>query len=112
MFERLGLRIRFALFFLAMAVGGSALFAGGLYLGDLHAGGPVEGYVSAWLFGSIGLLGITAWVGFLFDENVARPIRALALTGPSHVPTSQWPRVWVSSAVVRSMPRWLCSARR
>lgn len=74
----LTLRRRFALFFAAIAIGGSVLFAGGLWLGYSHAGGPSQGYVSAWLAGSFALLGLVAWIGFLFDENVARPIKAVA----------------------------------
>lgn len=41
--ERLGLRLRFALFFAALALAGTALIAGGLWLGHSRYGGPVEG---------------------------------------------------------------------
>lgn len=76
--ERLGLRLRFVLFFAALALGGAGLIAGGLWLGHARYGGPVEGYVIAGLIAIFGLVGITAWIGFLFDENVARPVLALA----------------------------------
>ncbi|GGO50832.1 DNA polymerase-3 subunit epsilon [Roseovarius pacificus] len=76
--ERLGLRLRFALFFAALALAGAALIAGGLWLGHSRYGGPVEGYVIAGLIAAFGLFGISAWIGFLFDENVARPVLALA----------------------------------
>lgn len=76
--ERLGLRLRFALFFAALAAGGVALIALGLTLGYARSGGPVDGFVIAGLIGGFGLIGLAVWVGFLFDENVARPILALA----------------------------------
>jgi len=76
--ERFGLRLRFVLFFAALALGGAGLIAGGLWLGHARYGGPIEGYVIAGLIAIFGLVGITAWIGFLFDENVARPVLALA----------------------------------
>lgn len=78
MAERLGLRLRFALFFAALWAAGATLIAAGLWLGYRHAGGPLAGYVTAGLIGGFGLLGVTAWIAFLFDENVARPLLALA----------------------------------
>ncbi len=76
--ERLGLRLRFALFFVGLACGGIAVLISGLWLGWSRAGGPPDGYVTAGLVGTLGLLGLTAWVALLFDENVARPILGLA----------------------------------
>ena len=76
--NRLGLRLRFVLFFAALALGGAGLIAGGLWVGHARYGGPIEGYVIAGLIAIFGLIGITAWIGFLFDENVARPVLALA----------------------------------
>ncbi|MDF2234989.1 exonuclease domain-containing protein [Albimonas sp. CAU 1670] len=76
--ERLGLRLRFALFFAALALGGAACIAGALWFGHLHSGGPVEGYVTAGLAAGFALAGLCAWVALLFDENVARPILGLA----------------------------------
>jgi DNA polymerase-3 subunit epsilon len=76
--ERLGLRLRFALFFAALAAGGTALMAGGLWLGHARAGGPAEGYVIAGIVAGFGLTGLAAWIGLLFDENVAKPILALS----------------------------------
>ncbi len=78
MAERFGLRLRFALFFAALALGGSIAICGGLWLGYTRMGGPVEGYVTAGIVAGFGLLGLAAWVGLLFDENVAKPILALA----------------------------------
>ena len=74
----LTLRRRFALFFAAIALGGTTLFAGALWMGYRNGGGSPDGYVQAWLAGSFGLMGLVAWIGYLFDENVARPIRAVA----------------------------------
>ncbi|MGR3619901.1 MAG: exonuclease domain-containing protein [Roseovarius sp.] len=76
--ERLGLRLRFALFFAALGLGGAALIAGALILGHMRAGGAPDGYVIAGLLSGLGVLGLAVWIGLLFDENVARPILALA----------------------------------
>ncbi|TDX30524.1 3'-5' exonuclease [Rhodovulum visakhapatnamense] len=78
MHERLGLRVRFALFFGALALGGTVLLGLGLWFGHARAGGPADGYVIAGVLAGCGLLGLAAWVGLLFDSNVARPIQALA----------------------------------
>lgn len=50
----------------------------GLWLGHARSGGPAEGYVVAGVIALFGLAGIAAWIGYLFDENVARPILALS----------------------------------
>ena len=76
--ERFGLRLRFALFFAALGVGGVAILIGALWLGFNRNGGPMDGYVLAGLAAGFGILGLTAWIGYLFDENVARPILGLA----------------------------------
>lgn len=78
MAERWGLRLRFALFFAGLAAGGVALIAAGLWLAHARYGGPAEGYVIAGLIAGFGLAGLAVWVGLLFDENVARPVLALA----------------------------------
>lgn len=78
MYDKLGLRLRFALFFAALAVGGVVALVGGLWLGASRAGGPIDGYVIAGLVGSLGIIGLSAWIGLLFDENVARPILGLS----------------------------------
>ncbi len=74
----LGLRLRFALFFGALAVGGTALVCLGLWLGHSRSGGAAEGYLIAALVAGFGLAGLAAWIGFLFDENVAKPILSLS----------------------------------
>ncbi|MDW4498818.1 exonuclease domain-containing protein [Sulfitobacter sp. D35] len=78
MAEALGLRLRFALFFAALAGVGMVCLALGLWLGHRHAGGPVTGYLTAGIVGGFGLAGACALVGLLFDENVARPILSVA----------------------------------
>lgn len=78
MHERYGLRVRFVAFFAALAAGGLVVLGAGLWLGHARAGGPVEGYVIGGLVAGFGLVGLAAWVALLFDENVARPILALA----------------------------------
>jgi len=76
--RRLGLRLRFALFFAALGLGGVGLIGAGLWFGYLRGGGPVDGYVIGGTIAALGVLGLSAWIGLLFDENVARPILALA----------------------------------
>ena len=76
--RRLGLRLRFALFFTVLGLGGAALIAAALWFGHMRAGGPPDGYVVAGLLAGLGVLGLVAWIGLLFDENVAKPILALA----------------------------------
>ncbi|MCP5073201.1 MAG: exonuclease [Rhodobacteraceae bacterium] len=78
MMERLGLRLRFVLFFAAIYLGGLVAVIGGLWFGFSRSGGEVDGYVVSGMIASFVLLGVTAWVAFLFDENVAKPILALA----------------------------------
>ena len=76
--DPLGLRLRFALFFGALAAGGSAVLCAGLWLGHARSGGAVDGFVIAGLIGTLGLFGLATWIGLLFDENVAKPVLALA----------------------------------
>lgn len=78
MIMALSLRQRFALFFCALYVTGLAAIVGGLWFGYSRAGGAPDGYVIGAVVGGFGLLGATAWVAFLFDENVAKPILGLA----------------------------------
>lgn len=76
--ERLGLRLRFALFFAALGLGGAALIVAGLWVGHARAGGDLDGYVIAGVLAGAGVLGLSVWIGLLFDENVAKPILSLA----------------------------------
>lgn len=74
LYNRLGLRRRLALFFVAMVLGGSALTGLGLWVGHQRFGGPTEALVLAWIIATLGLAALGAWFGALFDEHVARPI--------------------------------------
>lgn len=76
--DRLGLRLRFALFFAALGLGGALIAGASLWFAYSRYAGPSEGYLLAGLATTFGLIGLAAWVGFLFDENVARPIQTLA----------------------------------
>ena len=78
--QKLGLRLRVFLFFALVALGGMVVLAAGLWLGyrRVPEAGVGSGFVLAGVVGSFGLLAITAWVWFLFDENIARAIQRLA----------------------------------
>ncbi|MGR3802674.1 exonuclease domain-containing protein [Marinibacterium profundimaris] len=78
MHDRLGLRLRIALFFAGLALGGIAALILGLWFGASRYGASLDGYVIAGIVGGLGIAGLAAWIGLLFDENVARPILALA----------------------------------
>ncbi|KEO60887.1 3'-5' exonuclease [Thioclava indica] len=77
---RLSLRTRVFLFFAALALGNLAALVAGLWFGytriadpqllnAMVIGGTVAGFV---------ILGLIAWIWFLFDENVAKPIERLS----------------------------------
>lgn len=76
----LSLRTRVLLFFALIALSSLAALGGGLWLGLTHAatGDLTGGFLSAGLVAGIGILGITAGVWLLFDENVAKPIERLS----------------------------------
>ena len=78
--ERLGLRLRILLFFAALGLGNLLVLAGGLWLGYRRLATP--DLAAAFLLGGsaagFGILGLTVWIWFLFDENVARAIERLA----------------------------------
>lgn len=80
MFERLSLRVRVFLFFALLALGGVAAILAGAWLGYRHFGTPeaLSAFVTAAAVASFAVLGLTAWIWFLFDENVAKAIEALS----------------------------------
>ncbi len=78
MASRPGLRLRVALLFAALALGGVAVVLVGLWLGHARGGGPGEGYVIAGVVAFFGLAGLAAGVWYVFDERFARPVLALA----------------------------------
>ena len=80
MFEKASLRIRVFLFFALIALAGSAAILAALVLGWQRlqeAEGP-SAFVVAGALACFALIGLTAWVWLLFDENVAKPVQALA----------------------------------
>jgi DNA polymerase-3 subunit epsilon len=80
MAERLSLRVRVFLFFALIAAGGVALIAGGLAIGFRRLGAPgtLDAFVQAGLMAGFGLVGLVAWVWYLFDIHVARATESLA----------------------------------
>jgi DNA polymerase-3 subunit epsilon len=80
MFERLNLRLRVLLFFVAIAAGCLLAVGTGLWLAGRRMGVDVD--VSALVFGGtvagFSILGLVTWIWYLFDENVARAIQALS----------------------------------
>lgn len=80
MFQRVPLRIRQLLFFVALGLGSVAMVGIGLWIGHAKAAQSdlTGAFTLAALVAGFGILGLTAWIWFLFDANVARPIDALA----------------------------------
>ena len=80
MLERLSLRQRLLLFFAAIALGGVAAIAGGLWLSYRRLGEAevASGFLLAGAVGGFGLLGVVTWVWRLFDENVGRALDRIA----------------------------------
>jgi DNA polymerase-3 subunit epsilon len=78
--KNLSLRVRVFLFFCLLACGGVVLFALGLFLGfrQLGESAALSSFVTAGLIGGFGLTGLVALIWLLFDENVSKPIEALA----------------------------------
>ena len=80
MVDRLSLRLRIFLFFALLALGGLAALIAGLWLGYRRLGTPetLNAFVQGGMVAGFVLLGIVAWVWFLFDLHVARAIERLA----------------------------------
>lgn len=80
MLDRLSLRIRVFLFFAALALGGLAALAGGLWLGYRRLGSPetLAAFVQGGVMAGFVILGLVTWVWYLFDTHVARAIDRLA----------------------------------
>jgi DNA polymerase-3 subunit epsilon len=82
MLERLSLRIRIFLFFALLAVAGVLALAMGLTLGYRRLGTPetLNAFVQGGVIAAFVILGVVAWVWFLFDTHVAKAIERLAGT--------------------------------
>jgi len=80
MLERLGLRLRVFLIFVALWLGATALVAGGLAAGysRLPDSESSAALVQAGVIAAFGILGIVTLTWYLFDLNVAKPIEGLA----------------------------------
>jgi DNA polymerase III subunit epsilon len=76
----LSLRIRVFLFFCLSALGGVAVVLGALWLGYRQLGEPdaFSAFVTAAIAAGFGLVALAVFIWLLFDENVAKPIEALA----------------------------------
>ncbi len=77
---RLGLRLRIFLFFVLLAVGGTAAVLVALWLGHGRAAqtSPADGFMLAAILSALALMGLSTGIWLLFDENVAKPIERLA----------------------------------
>ncbi|WP_425099034.1 3'-5' exonuclease [Tropicibacter sp. S64] len=78
--ERLSLRLRIFLFFCLQGLGGTALVLLALYLGHarLDTTDPAAVFVFTGILAAFLLVGLSAAIWLLFDENVAKPIEKLA----------------------------------
>jgi DNA polymerase III subunit epsilon len=77
--ERLSLRTRVFLFFAMLGAGAIGITAAGLMLGYRQAAGASGSpFVAAGVVAGFGILGLTAGIWLLFDENVAKPVERLA----------------------------------
>ncbi|MEM9578626.1 MAG: 3'-5' exonuclease [Pseudomonadota bacterium] len=78
--QSLSLRIRVLLFFCLLAVGGTVLIGLGLFLGYRQLGdsNALSSFITAGIVSGLGLTGLVVLIWLLFDENVCKPIEALA----------------------------------
>jgi DNA polymerase-3 subunit epsilon len=77
--HRLSLRTRIFLFFAALGAGSLAILAVGLMLGHRQGTGTdAAPFVAAGIVSGFGIIGLTAGIWLLFDENVAKPVERLA----------------------------------
>ncbi|MEL6839264.1 MAG: exonuclease domain-containing protein [Pseudomonadota bacterium] len=76
----LSLRFRVFLFFCLIGLGGIAVVLTALFLGYRQLGTPeaLSSFVTAGVVASLGTLALSTFVWRLFDENVSKPIEALA----------------------------------
>lgn len=80
MFTKLSLRLRIFLFFALLALGGATATGFALWFGytRLDPSEPLAGFITAEIIATLGIVGLTAGIWLLFDENVAKPIERLA----------------------------------
>ena len=82
MLARLSLRVRVFLFFAALGLGALVALGVGLSLGyrRLATAESLPAFVQGGVFAGFAILGLVAWVWYLFDSNVAKPIDILSVT--------------------------------
>lgn len=78
MFTHLGLRLRIFLMFAGFAAFLIGVVSVALYLGWRQAYAAPDGYITSGIFAGFGILGASAAMWLLFDENVAKPILRLS----------------------------------
>ena len=80
MLARLSLRVRVFLFFAALGLGALVALGDGLSLGyrRLATAESLPAFVQGGVFAGFAILGLVAWVWYLFDSNVAKPIDILS----------------------------------
>ncbi len=78
--HRYSLRFRVFLFFVLQALGSTAIVLVALWFGHHRSTetGVTSGFILAATLSAFGLVGMTADIWLLFDENIARPIERLA----------------------------------
>lgn len=78
--NRLSLRVRVLLFFCLLAGGSAVILCAGLFMGYRQFGeaAALSSFVTAGIIGGLGITGLVAVIWLLFDENVSKPIEALA----------------------------------
>ena len=76
----LSLRFRIFLFFALLACGGVVLVLGALWVGHSRAldSGLLNGFLTAAILSAFGLMALSTGIWLLFDENIGKPIEALA----------------------------------
>lgn len=86
MLSALSLRIRIFLFFALLGVGGAVLAELAILVGYLRfdPANPGAGFIFSGLVAGFTILGLTAAIWLLFDENVAKPIERLAAGMRTH----------------------------
>lgn len=77
MLTSLSLRTRIFLFFVALAVGALGIMGLALWQGYRNGIGEA-GFIQAGVISAFGIVGLSAGIWLLFDENVAKPIERLA----------------------------------
>ena len=77
---KLSLRLRIFLFFAFLGLASDVVLIGGLFVAYNRADQPelAPAFTMAGILAGFGILGLTVWIWYLFDENVAKAIQKLA----------------------------------